>query len=296
MANEYKLSYTAQEIDEKLGQISTPDWEQNDSQGEGYIKNRPFYSEGSAITFEPTTDMVIIESTFELTVGQSYKVSFTLNDGSITSQTLVAKTFNEMADANIPNGDKIICVASDGDDYDEYFTLINNFGPVDGEPAYVEGSAVYVLRNCVSATLNVGKIKTIDPIYLPDYISKTETANEIQKATNEIQDEVANKIQNEVNKVKSEIPQSDYEENDSTSKAYIQNRPFYSIKDAISVTETFYDSLNGDPTVDYVERETFDSIQAVLTPSTSVQQQFKEGAEITYTFEIYVDYSSYTGL
>jgi BMFP domain-containing protein YqiC len=106
---------------------------------------------------------------------------------------------------------------------------------------------------------------------------------------------IDNKVSNELENFKDLIPeipeqvQSDFDENDSTSKAYIQNRPFYSIKDAKSVTETFYDSLNGDPTVDYVEREEFDSIQAVLTPSKSVQQYFKEGAEITYTLELLYD-------
>lgn len=43
MGNEYKLSFSAQEIDEKLNQISIPNYEQNNSQGKGYIKNRPFY-------------------------------------------------------------------------------------------------------------------------------------------------------------------------------------------------------------------------------------------------------------
>jgi hypothetical protein len=43
MSNEYKLSLSAPEIDEKLRQISIPDYTQNDSKGSGYIKNRPFY-------------------------------------------------------------------------------------------------------------------------------------------------------------------------------------------------------------------------------------------------------------
>jgi hypothetical protein len=43
MGNEYKLSFSAKEIDEKLNQISIPNYEQNNAQGKGYIKNRPFY-------------------------------------------------------------------------------------------------------------------------------------------------------------------------------------------------------------------------------------------------------------
>ena len=95
----------------------------------------------------------------------------------------------------------------------------------------------------------------------------------------------------EIDEKLGQINTPNWEQNDPNGEGYIQNRPFYSIKDAKSVTETFYDSLNGDPTVDYVEREEFDSIQAVLTPSKSAQQYFKEGAEITYTLELLYDLS-----
>ncbi len=124
--------------------------------------------------------------------------------------------------------------------------------------------------------------------------TKLPTAKAVADYIDTVADYITSEVSREIEDVKNLIPeqvQVNFDENDSTSKAYIQNRPFYSIKDAISVTETFYDSLNGDPTVDYVEREEFDSLQAVLTPSTSVQQQFKEGAEITYTLELLYDLS-----
>ena len=55
MATEHRLSFTANEIDNKLGKIdkieedvkaSVANWEQNDEKSPDYIKNRPFYSEG----------------------------------------------------------------------------------------------------------------------------------------------------------------------------------------------------------------------------------------------------------
>lgn len=50
---EFKLSYTASEINEKLGKVATPDW--NASEGEaGYVKNRTHYEE-TTIVNEPLT-------------------------------------------------------------------------------------------------------------------------------------------------------------------------------------------------------------------------------------------------
>lgn len=100
----------------------------------------------------------------------------------------------------------------------------------------------------------------------------------------------------EIDEKLGQISTPDWEQNDPQGEGYVKNRPFYAKVGTTPITETFYDSLNGDPTVDFVEREEFDSIQAVLTPSTSVQQQFKEGAEITCTFEVFVDYISDGGV
>jgi hypothetical protein len=42
---EFKLSYTAKEIDEKLGKIATPDWSVNDPNAAGYVENRTHWIE-----------------------------------------------------------------------------------------------------------------------------------------------------------------------------------------------------------------------------------------------------------
>lgn len=63
MANEYQLSYTASEINEKLGKIDNKvdaddllqsDWNQNDETHSDYIKNKPFY-QGEGVIFEEQT-------------------------------------------------------------------------------------------------------------------------------------------------------------------------------------------------------------------------------------------------
>lgn len=59
MATEYKLSYTASEIDEKLGKVGIqPDWNQSDSTQIDYIKNRTHYMEPNKDYFHITEDMI----------------------------------------------------------------------------------------------------------------------------------------------------------------------------------------------------------------------------------------------
>lgn len=163
-------------------------------------------------------------------------------------------------------------------DEDGYSTIEFDYGFLNGD--YL----VDILVGDVST-----KIKKLDTKFI-------NTTNEISENSTDNEIPTALAITKYVNTKNPEQTQSNYEENDATSKSYIQNRPFYAKVGTTPITETFYDSLNGDPTVDYVEREEFDSIQAVLTPSTSVQQQFKEGAEITCTFEVFVDYISDGGV
>ena len=74
-----------------------PDWNQNDSTATDYIKNRPFYTgdpsgtvlvEESTVSFSGSGGMysVQIQSNFEVTVGETYKVSW---DGTVYECTCV---------------------------------------------------------------------------------------------------------------------------------------------------------------------------------------------------------------
>lgn len=65
MATEYKLSYTAQEIDKKLKEVVPPDFAQNDPSAPDYIKNRTHWAEAPVTT----TTVILPESTIELEEG-----------------------------------------------------------------------------------------------------------------------------------------------------------------------------------------------------------------------------------
>lgn len=64
----------------KLIKSNTPDWEQNDENGDGYIKNRPFYAYGEDVVVmrEATVGSQNSESQSEvpLVVGTTYVVTF----------------------------------------------------------------------------------------------------------------------------------------------------------------------------------------------------------------------------
>lgn len=82
MANEYKLSYTAQEIDERLGRVATPNWEQDSPDGMGYIDNRPFYENSSQVVAIEIDTSKNYNSIFGLQKGKKYTLIINFNDGS----------------------------------------------------------------------------------------------------------------------------------------------------------------------------------------------------------------------
>lgn len=69
---DFQLSFSASEIDAKLNKVNTPDWSQEDSKGEGFIKNKPFYHAVEAVLFKneaaSSTDAA---STFESDSGSN---------------------------------------------------------------------------------------------------------------------------------------------------------------------------------------------------------------------------------
>ena len=99
------------ELDDKIEQITTGarhDWNENDPTKPGYIKNRPFYTgdpvetvlvEESTVSFVEHEGLYVaeIQSNFEATAGETYKVSW---DGTVYECTCV-EIHDEIAIGNL---------------------------------------------------------------------------------------------------------------------------------------------------------------------------------------------------
>ena len=141
-----------------------PDWNQNDSTATDYIKNRPFYTgdpsetvlvEESTVSFSGSDGMhsARIQSNFEATVGQTYKVTW---DGAVYECACV--NFNNMP--FIGN----LSIAGAGSDTGEPFLMVINNGRAIG---------IYTKDASASHTISIsGSIAEV--IQIPDkYISNT---------------------------------------------------------------------------------------------------------------------------
>lgn len=125
---EFKLSYTANEINEKLGKIAVPDWNQTDETAADFIKNKPDVLDG----FSPTVSVTDItgghrvtitdkggEKTFDVMDGQDGTGGSTEGGGSaeweVLQQVSVPADAEETQDFNItfPKG------------YDAYLVIAN---------------------------------------------------------------------------------------------------------------------------------------------------------------------------
>lgn len=171
------------------GQVQ-PDWNQNDETAKDYVKNRPFYTgdpvetvlvEERTVPFTDTGNgfyATEFPSTFEATVGETYKVYW---DGTAYECTCV--DFNrELAIGNLS-------IAGFGSDTGEPFVM----QVVNGE-----GIAIATVDTSASHTFSISRLVTevvkIDEKYLPDTVAtKSEvevaqtTATYAQEAVNEIQ-------------------------------------------------------------------------------------------------------------
>ena len=140
------------------------DWNQNDSTAPDYVKNRPFYTgdpvenilvEESTVTFAEQSGMyeAAVPSTFEATVGETYKVSW---DGTVYECTCA-----------IFNGAPAIGNLS-------ILDLVEN--PDTGEPFLIgvinEESVIVTADTSASHTISISKtvapVVKIDSKYLPD--------------------------------------------------------------------------------------------------------------------------------
>lgn len=151
-----------------------PDWNQNDETQPDYVKNRPFYTgvtetvllEESTVPFAPNGNLYIggLETTFVITVGETYKVSW---DGTVYECTRV-DSYGHPAIGNISIGGQ-------GSDTGEPFVMIvsNGYGI---EIATADTSASHT----ISISRLVKEVVKIDQKYLPKtafitYDSNTDT-------------------------------------------------------------------------------------------------------------------------
>ena len=144
------------------GDVTTPDWNQNDETASDYIKNRPFYTgdpvenvlvEESTVTFSNMNGTYLADfpSAFEATIGETYTVSW---DGTVYECTCV-----------IVQGDLVIGNLS-----------IVDAGSDTGEPFFMnvfngEAIEIYTTDTSASHTFSisgtVAPVVKIDRKYLP---------------------------------------------------------------------------------------------------------------------------------
>lgn len=105
MANEYQLSYTASEINEKLGKVSQletqianldvqPDWSQNDPTSPDYVKNRLAWTDDpvETVLFDGTV-VNDDEIDIELIIGQEYVITLDGVEYVLTAQGMADTVF-----------------------------------------------------------------------------------------------------------------------------------------------------------------------------------------------------------
>ena len=149
------------------GDVTTPDWNQNDATASDYIKNRPFYTgdpvetvlvEESTVSFTNASANMYygaISTTIELAAGETYEVSW---DGAVY---------------------ECVCKSVSG------FTVIGNMsiigaGADTGEPFAISpltdnhGTEIYTLDTSASHAISISTFASAEVVKIPDkYISDT---------------------------------------------------------------------------------------------------------------------------
>lgn len=159
-----------------------PDWNQNDETQPDYVKNRPFYTGEPTVLFEESTVAFFedsgsyvaqVQSTFEATVGETYKVYW---DGTAYECTCVK--FN-----NIPVIGNL-SIAGVGSDTGEPFAIVLEAGKI----------GIITTDTATSHTISISEtvaiVVKIDEKYLPDTVA---TKSEVE-ATQEVLDGVFNSV------------------------------------------------------------------------------------------------------
>ena len=158
-----------------------PDWNQNDSTAADYVKNRPFYAgdPGKTVLVEESTVSfsiggngiytAVLESTFSLTIGDIYKISW---DGAVYECTCVSFSDNMKLIGN-PS------IMGDTVDTGEPFIIAGSdqgvrIGTLDTSPTHT----ISISQN------SPGEIVKIDEKFMPDVSSlivKSSTAGSTKK-------------------------------------------------------------------------------------------------------------------
>ena len=164
-----------------------PDWNQNDSTQPDYVKNRPFYTgdpvetvlvEERTVTFDETDGLYMVQfpSTFEATVGETYKVSW---DGTAYECTCV-KFKNDTAIGNLS-------IVGAGSDTGEPFLMgVRN------------GKAIQIVTQNTSAshTFSISgftqEVVKIDAKYLPNTVATKSEVEAAQTTANAAQSTAEN--------------------------------------------------------------------------------------------------------
>ena len=166
-----------------------PDWNQNDEIAADYIKNRPFYTgdpvetvlvEESTVTFDGINSLYVAEirSSFEATVGETYKVYW---DGAAYECACV-----NFAGGTIGN----LSIIEAGPDTGEPFVM----GIANGERIQIV-TADTSASHTVSISATVVPVVKIDAKYLPDsIISDISTAQSTADAAQEVLDGVFSSV------------------------------------------------------------------------------------------------------
>lgn len=149
------------------GDVTTPDWNQNDATASDYIKNRPFY------TGDPVETVLVEESTVSFT-----NVSANLYHGAIstTIELATGETYEVSWDGAVY---ECVCESVSG------FTVIGNMsiigaGADTGEPFVISpladnhGTEIYTLDTSASHAISISTFASAEVVKIPDkYISDT---------------------------------------------------------------------------------------------------------------------------
>jgi hypothetical protein len=187
----------------KLIKKNTPDWNQNDPNGDGYIKNRPFYEKGEKHLFQSDSETVTIDSD-----GGYQQLS-----SPLPTQFEVGKTYIVTF-----NGEQYTCVAWQGNEGEAICIgngdIYGGAGNGNGEPfscdSYLDGEWYLNVQFAGTYTIAVTgqdgtgndkdyELKKIDGKFLPD-----------------LTDLLAE-----------EVVRPDYDIYDENAVGYIKNRPCY---------------------------------------------------------------------
>ena len=226
-----------------LVDISTPDWNQNDSTANDYIKNRPFYTEGENTTLLSEQEITFSSDGYELSflieIDKNYIVEF---DG-VQYKCKAYKKEIIAGEIYIP------CINTTSDIF------------------YIEGTHMHASDNATH-TVAIYEyntiVKTLDEEFIPDTIARTSDVPIVDQildldnlTTNAISSRsvgyALNSIHSSISSINNDIDllydnPSDWDLNDASSPGYIRNKTHYIIYNTRQeITATDLGIALGDP-------------------------------------------------